>query len=103
MFNHLHAQLRNVVERTFGVLKARFPILTMNGGIPYPYKKQVQIVMACCIIHNFIRKVNEPDELFELYEHGETEQNTDHGDQQVHGQAREHDRVAGERVRAAIA
>ena len=59
--------------------------------------------MACCIIHNFIRKVNHPDELFELYEHGETEQNTDHGDQQVHGQEREDDRVAGERARAAIA
>ncbi|XP_044328520.1 protein ALP1-like isoform X1 [Triticum aestivum] len=44
LFNHRHAQLRNVVEHTFGVLKARFPILTRNGGIPYPYKKQVQIV-----------------------------------------------------------
>ncbi|VAH71312.1 unnamed protein product [Triticum turgidum subsp. durum] len=103
LFNHLHAQLRNVVERTFGVLKARFPILSRKGGIPYPYRTQVKIVMACCIIHNFIRKVNHPDELFELYEHGKTEQNTDHGDQQVHGQARKDDRVAGERVRAAIA
>ncbi|XP_044428737.1 uncharacterized protein [Triticum aestivum] len=98
LFNHLHAQLRNVVERTFGVLKARFPILSRKGGIPYPYRTQVKIVMACCIIHNFIRKVNHPDELFEVYEHGETEQNTDHGDQQVNGQAREDDRVAGERL-----
>ncbi|XP_044321229.1 putative nuclease HARBI1 [Triticum aestivum] len=89
MFNHLHAQLRNVVERTFGVLKARFPILSRKGGIPYPYKTQVKIVMACCIIHNFIRKVNHHDELFELYEHGEAQQHVDHGDQQVRGQARE--------------
>ncbi|VAI69681.1 unnamed protein product [Triticum turgidum subsp. durum] len=103
LFNHVHAQLRNVVERTFGVLKARFPILSRKGGIPYPYRTQVKIVMACCIIHNFIRKVNEPDELFELYEHGETQENVDHGDQQVRGQAREDDRVAGERVRAGIA
>ncbi|XBI05833.1 hypothetical protein VPH35_133935 [Triticum aestivum] len=103
LFNHVHAQLRNVVERTFGVLKARFPILSRIGGIPYPYRTQVKIVMACCIIHNFIRKVNEPDELFELYEHGETQENVDHGDQQVRGQAREDDRVAGERVRAGIA
>jgi hypothetical protein len=103
LFNHLHAQLRNVVERTFGVLKARFPILSRKGGIPYPYETQVKIVMACCIIHNFIRKVNQPDELFELYEHGETEENVDHGDQQVRGQTREDDRVAGERVRGGIA
>ncbi|XBI17596.1 hypothetical protein VPH35_059610 [Triticum aestivum] len=103
MFNHLHAQLRNVVERTFGVLKARFPILSRKGGIPYPYKTQVKIVMACCIIHNFIRKVNHHDELFELYEHGEAQQHVDHGDQQIRGQAREDERAAGERVRAGIA
>lgn len=59
--------------------------------------------MACCIIHNFIRKVNHHDELFELYEHGEAQQHVDHGDQQVRGQAREDERVAGERVRAGIA
>ncbi|KAM0830107.1 hypothetical protein ACQ4PT_066433 [Festuca glaucescens] len=105
LFNHLHAQLRNVVERTFGVLKARFPILSRKGGIPYPYKTQVKIVMACCIIHNFIRKVNQPDELFELYEHGETPTTVDNGDQEVRGQAnvREDDRVAGERIRGGIA
>lgn len=103
LFNHLHAQLRNVVERTFGVLKARFPILSRKGGIPYPYKTQVKIVMACCIIHNFIRKVNQPDQLFDLYEHGETPTNVDNGDQEVRGQTREDDRVAGERIRGAIA
>jgi hypothetical protein len=105
LFNHLHAQLRNVVERTFGVLKARFPILSRKGGIPYPYKTQVKIVMACCIIHNFIRKVNQPDELLELYEHGETPTTVDNGDQEVRGQAnlREDDRVAGERIRGGIA
>ena len=26
-FDHAHAKLRNVIERAFGVLKARFPIL----------------------------------------------------------------------------
>ena len=105
LFNHRHAQLRNVVEHTFGVLKARFPILTRNGGIPYPYKKQVQIVMACCIIHNFIRKVDRNDELFELYEQEGTQGDVDTGDQEVRGQAnlQEDDRVAGERVRASIA
>jgi hypothetical protein len=33
LFNHRHAQLRNVVERTFGVLKMRFKILR----IMHPY------------------------------------------------------------------
>ena len=28
LFNHQHSSLRNVIERTFGVLKKRFPIIT---------------------------------------------------------------------------
>ena len=61
--------------------------------------------MACCIIHNFIRKVDRNDELFELYEQEGTQRDVDTGDQQVRGQAnlQEDDRVAGERVRAIIA
>ena len=53
--------------------------------------------MACCIIHNFIRKVDRDDELFQLYEQEGTEGNVDTGDQQVRGQAnvQEDDRVAG--------
>ena len=53
LFNHRHSSLRNVIERTFGVLKARFPILTTAP--PYPIETQVKIVLACCILHNHIR------------------------------------------------
>ncbi|WVZ91704.1 hypothetical protein U9M48_037838 [Paspalum notatum var. saurae] len=85
LFNHRHAQLRNVVERTFGVLKARFPILKVKGGIPYPYETQVKIVMACCIIHNFIRKATQNDELFGVYENLGMQENDDQGEQQKNG------------------
>ena len=57
LFNHRHAQLRNVVERTFGVLKMRFKILRIMH--PYKYRKQALIVFACCILHNFIKRQNE--------------------------------------------
>ncbi|XP_031261586.1 putative nuclease HARBI1 [Pistacia vera] len=53
LFNYRHALLRNVVERTFGVLKKRFRIL--DGMNNYLMEKQAKIVMACCVIHNFIR------------------------------------------------
>ena len=33
-FNHSHAKLRNVIERAFGVLKARFPILKRMAPFP---------------------------------------------------------------------
>lgn len=44
LLNHRHTQLRNVVEHTFGVLKARFSILKVKGGILYPYETQVKLL-----------------------------------------------------------
>ena len=61
-FNHAHAQLRNVIERAYGVLKARFPILREMA--PYPFPVQRDIVIACVAVHNFIRKYNLGDPLF---------------------------------------
>ena len=54
LFNHAHAKLRNVIERTFGVLKARFSILKKMAT--YPFSVQRDIVIACAAIHNYIRK-----------------------------------------------
>ncbi|KAH9103474.1 hypothetical protein AeMF1_006631 [Aphanomyces euteiches] len=51
LFNLRHAKLRNVVERIFGVLKKRFPVL--NSPVDYGF--QVDLVLALCAIHNFIR------------------------------------------------
>ncbi|XP_051119606.1 uncharacterized protein LOC127243563 [Andrographis paniculata] len=52
LFNYCHSQLRNVVERAFGVLKRRFAILR---GLMRPYKffRQVNLVHACVTVHNF--------------------------------------------------
>ncbi|KAK9053889.1 hypothetical protein SSX86_024964 [Deinandra increscens subsp. villosa] len=65
-FNHAHAQLRNVIERAYGVLKARFPILKQMA--PYPFPVQRDVVIACFAVHNFIRKYNIQDELFMDFE-----------------------------------
>ncbi|XVF50162.1 hypothetical protein PTKIN_Ptkin04bG0073500 [Pterospermum kingtungense] len=54
-FNHAHAKLRNVIERAFGVLKARFPILKRMTSYPFPVQRN--IVIACVAIHNYIRKL----------------------------------------------
>ena len=32
LFNHRHSSLRNVIERTFGVLKKHFPIIGVATG-----------------------------------------------------------------------
>ena len=65
-FNHAHAQLRNVIERAYGVLKARFPILKQMA--PFPFVVQRDVVVACFAVHNFIRKYNIDDELFMDYD-----------------------------------
>ncbi|XP_074373632.1 uncharacterized protein LOC141713981 [Apium graveolens] len=62
-FNHAHAQLRNVIERAYGVLKARFPILKQMP--PYTFSTQRDIVIACFAVHNFIRLQKLEDELFD--------------------------------------
>ncbi|RWR83457.1 putative nuclease HARBI1 [Cinnamomum micranthum f. kanehirae] len=54
LFNLRHAKLRNIVERTFTVLKQRFALLQIPPR--HPIKTQVKIVMACCVVHNFIRQ-----------------------------------------------
>jgi hypothetical protein len=40
------------VERAFGALKNRFRILDNKPF--HPYKTQVKLVLACCILHNWI-------------------------------------------------
>ncbi|XP_062112820.1 uncharacterized protein LOC133823950 [Humulus lupulus] len=63
LFNYRHSSLRNVIERCFGVLKARFPILKQMPS--YDLRIQKYIVIACCGIHNFIRTNAEADVYFD--------------------------------------
>ena len=37
LFNHRHSSLRNIIERCFGVLKARFPILKLMPNYPIKF------------------------------------------------------------------
>ncbi|WOL19740.1 hypothetical protein Cni_G28542 [Canna indica] len=63
LFNQRHSSVRNVIERCFGLLKARFPILKQmpNYGPP----RQGNIAIACCVIHNFIIKYRNSDSLID--------------------------------------
>ena len=58
LFNHRHASLRNVIERTFGVLKKRFPIIGSGTEPSYSFDTMVDVVLACCILHNFLMGVD---------------------------------------------
>ncbi|XP_059658630.1 uncharacterized protein LOC132304951 [Cornus florida] len=61
LFNLRHTLLRNVIERIFGVLKKRFPIIGSSTEQTYDVNTQVDIILACCIIHNYLMGMD-PDE-----------------------------------------
>ena len=62
IFNYRHSFLRNVIERCFGILKARFPVLKMMPR--YKPCRQGNVMRVYCTIHNFIRMATRNDHLF---------------------------------------
>ncbi|XP_072150119.1 protein ALP1-like [Setaria viridis] len=63
LFNLRHSSLRVTVERAFGALKNRFRIIDNKPF--HPFKTQVKLVLACCILHNWILG-HGPDEVIPL-------------------------------------
>jgi hypothetical protein len=54
VFNRAHSSLRNVIECSFGIWKQRWRIL--QNMPDYPYKTQVEIIVASMTLHNYIRR-----------------------------------------------
>ncbi|XP_061981434.1 uncharacterized protein LOC133701514 [Populus nigra] len=63
LFNLRHSSLRTAIERGFGILKSRFR--SIDGKSFWSYETQVDVVLACCIIHNHIMGVDPYDFLME--------------------------------------
>ncbi|KAJ1127800.1 hypothetical protein NDU88_006193 [Pleurodeles waltl] len=60
-YNEAHGRTRRVIERTFGLLKARFRCLHMKGGsLFYSPRKVCQIIIACCMLHNLALRCQVP-------------------------------------------
>ena len=78
------------MEGTFAVFKQRFALLQTTPR--YPIKTQVKIIVACCVLHNFIHQWNVEDELFEAA-WNEMMEEDDRADEQY--QDSEEDNVAG--------
>ena len=62
-YNYSQIRTRNPVERTFGVLKRRFPCLKL--GLRIQVKNSLSIIVACIVLHNIALR------------HGETEPQDD--------------------------
>ncbi|XP_021732162.1 protein ANTAGONIST OF LIKE HETEROCHROMATIN PROTEIN 1-like [Chenopodium quinoa] len=75
-FNMKHSKARNVIERTFGLLKGRWAILRSPSF--FSTRTQGRIVTACAILHNLIRKHMPTN--FEVDESSDENENEDIGD-----------------------
>ena len=63
LFNLRHSSLRTTIERGLRVLKKSFRVL---DGKPFWYfETQVEVVLACCVIHNHIIRVDPTDYIME--------------------------------------
>ncbi|XP_068501764.1 protein ALP1-like [Phaseolus vulgaris] len=99
LFNHRHSSLRNAIKRTFGVLKKRFPIIASGTKPHYFVGTMTDIVLTCCIHHNFICGVDNDDSLLE-----EFDRDLMQGDINVsHSQTREDDYRLGSQIRDTVA
>lgn len=57
LFNESIIRTRNVVERSYGVWKRRFPIL--SRGIGVKLTTALSIIVACAVLHNIARQFGE--------------------------------------------
>ena len=105
LFNHHHSSLRNVVERAFGVLKKRFPIIASGTEPTYGIKTQNRIIIACCILHNYLMMTDPEEELIaevdeEIANQSVSEQ---HGDDHIEEDGDEEHTRLEENLRNSIA
>ncbi|KNE94713.1 hypothetical protein PSTG_11901 [Puccinia striiformis f. sp. tritici PST-78] len=75
LFNLCHTSLRNVVERIFGCLKAKFKILTTPSE--HNVHSQVQLVYAITMLWNFLRRHNQYEDIPEVDEVAQANQEED--------------------------
>jgi hypothetical protein len=86
LFNLRHSQLRNVIERVFGILKKRFPILNLMSS--YSMEKQVAIVKSCFMAHNFIKAYQDYEDVYDQWDENEDANNVnDVEEEEVYGLA----------------
>ncbi|XP_073133725.1 uncharacterized protein [Henckelia pumila] len=66
VFNYHHSSLRTIIERTFGVCKARWKVL--QNMPTFSMDTQFKIIVACFALHNFIRRYDATGDILEQLE-----------------------------------
>jgi len=66
LYNESIIRTRNPVERSYGVLKRRYPVLSL--GLRLKLKTTQVVIVACCVLHNIACDNNDldPPELLDI-------------------------------------
>lgn len=59
LFNNILKKERVIIERVFGQLKRRFPIL--GNRVRVATRNIPKLIVACCVLHNIAKILNDPD------------------------------------------
>lgn len=68
-FNHIHAKERVIIERVFGQLKKRFPILA--NCVRVSLERVPKLVLCCAVLHNVAKHLKDPLNFEEMGEDGD--------------------------------
>lgn len=94
LFNLRHAVLRNVVERSFGILKNRFKILVKAQS--FSIDTHIQLVYALTAVHNlFLMEPSEDDALFDIPDNFEGHEASSSGANRDRLERRLHEQCGG--------
>lgn len=61
LYNQKHSKARVIIENTFGRLKNRWRCCLKYRALHYKPTKCAEIIIACCVLHNFAIEYNVPD------------------------------------------
>ncbi|GFQ92124.1 nuclease HARBI1 [Trichonephila clavata] len=59
LYNKSHVLTRNTIERKYGILKRRFPCLSI--GLNCNIERVPAIIVACCVLHNLCIRLDDPE------------------------------------------
>lgn len=77
LYNRAHISTRTVIERTFGIWKRRFPILSCGMRCSIPLSQQ--IVIATAVLHNIATEQRDHENMEYLAEEDIPEVNQENG------------------------
>ncbi|XP_071032994.1 putative nuclease HARBI1 [Parasteatoda tepidariorum] len=63
-YNKAHILTRNTVERSYGILKRRFPCLSL--GMSCHVDNVSAIIVACCVLHNIALNLGDEEPPIDL-------------------------------------